>query len=212
MECSSAHLRMYLEWDTPKDLEVCLYQVRHAYSHHRSSLSEQNINSARASCRRKGPAVASKNPFSDFSFLLSERIQRNWHLESYPGFSEREHTLSLELRKNMLQNVHFDIVALCQLVSIPFDLFDMIVFILIRCWWAKFWRPGSQSLSDQKTEARVWSESLVRKGIEPYNNADYSVFIKSWRWLCYPGIYYPNTHTIQTSNNRNGSKISTPTT
>ena len=76
----------------------------------------------------------------------------------------------------MLQNVHFDIVAFCQLVGIPFDLFDMIVFILIRCWWAKFWRPGSQSLSDQKTEARVWSESLVRKGIAPYNNTDYSVF------------------------------------
>ena len=34
----------------------------------------------------------------------------------------------------MLQNVHFDIVAFCQLVVIPFDLFDMIVFILIRCW------------------------------------------------------------------------------
>lgn len=110
----------------------------------------------------------------------------------------------------MLQNVHFGAVAFCQLVGIPFDLFDMIVFILNRCWWAKFWRPGSQSLSDQKTEARVWSESLVRKGIEPYNNADYSVFIKSWCWLCYSGIYYPKTHTIQTSNNRNGSKISTP--
>ena len=108
----------------------------------------------------------------------------------------------------MLQNVHFDIVAFRQLVGIPFDLFDMIVFILIRCWWAKFWRPGSQSLSDQKTEARVWSESLVRKGIEPYNNADYSVFIKSWRWLCYPGIYYLKTHTIQTSKKRKQNKHS----
>ena len=34
----------------------------------------------------------------------------------------------------MLQNVHFDVVAFRQLVGIPFDLFDMIVFILIRCW------------------------------------------------------------------------------
>jgi len=90
------------------------------------------------------------------------------------------------------------IVAFCQLVVIPSDLFDMIVFILIRCWWAKFWRPGSQSLSDQKTEARVWSESFVRKGIEPYNNADYSVFIKSWCWLCYSGIYYPRHPTTET--------------
>lgn len=112
----------------------------------------------------------------------------------------------------MLQNVHFDTVAFCQLVGIPFNLFDMIVFILIRCWWAKFWRLGSQSVSDQKTEARVWSENFVRKGIEPYNNADYSVFIKSWCWLRYSGIYYPETRTIQTSNNRKGSKISTPTT